>query len=99
MVGRDQRVRALLHESKVRIPAGNRRLLQQLRQVVSKPTPGGQLTITSPRRGGAHGDLASAFVLAAWDAQKHGAARPLAPLPLNLGPPSRWEGMPGRGFG
>lgn len=58
--------RRLINEGKVRIPAGNKRLLAQLRQVVQKPTPGGQLSITSPRRGGAHGDLASAFVLALW---------------------------------
>ncbi len=58
--------RTLLLEGRVRIPAGNKRLIAQLRLVVSKPTPGGQLTITSPRRGGQHGDLVSAFVLAAW---------------------------------
>jgi hypothetical protein len=59
-------VRTLLKEGKVRIPAGNKRLLSQLRQVVSKPTPGGGLTITSPRRAGAHGDLVSAFVIGLW---------------------------------
>ena len=58
--------RRLINEGKVRIPAGNKRLLAQLRQVVQKPTAGGQLVIKSPRRGGAHGDLASAFVLALW---------------------------------
>ncbi len=63
-VGAYTDARRLINECKVRIPAGNKRLLAQLRQVVQKPTPGGQLSITSPRRGGAHGDLASAFVLA-----------------------------------
>jgi hypothetical protein len=62
------RARSALHEGKVKIPGGNTRLISQLRQVVSKPTPGGQLTITSPRRGGAHGDIASAFVLGLWAA-------------------------------
>lgn len=61
-----QAARTLIHEGKVRIPAGNRRLLNQLREVVSKPTSGGGITITSPRRPGSHGDLASAFVLALW---------------------------------
>lgn len=65
-VGAYTDARRLINEGKVRIPAGNKRLLAQLRQVVQKPTPGGQLSITSPRRGGAHGDLASAFVLALW---------------------------------
>ncbi len=60
------KARRLIHEGKVRIPAGQRRLLAQLRQVVQRPTSGGQLQITIPRRGGAHGDLASAFVLALW---------------------------------
>lgn len=58
--------RRLINEGKVRIPAGHKRLIAQLRQVTQRPTPGGQLTITSPRTGGAHGDLASAFVVALW---------------------------------
>lgn len=58
--------RTLMKEGKVRIPAGNKRLLAQLRQVTSKPTSGGGLTISSPRRGGAHGDLVSAFLLGLW---------------------------------
>lgn len=63
-VGAYTDARRLINEGKVRIPASNKRLLAQLRQVVQKPTPGGQLSISSPRKGGAHGDLASAFVLA-----------------------------------
>jgi hypothetical protein len=57
----------LIHEGRVRIP-NHPRLLTQLRQVVSRPAPGGGLAITSPRRrgGGGHGDIASAFVLALW---------------------------------
>lgn len=61
------RVRALLHEGRIRIPKHDR-LIRQLREVQSRPTPGGALTITSPRRAGSHGDVASAFVLAVWAA-------------------------------
>lgn len=57
------RARALIHERRVKLPE-HPRLLAQLKAVTSKPTPGGGLTISSPRRGGAHGDLVSAFVLA-----------------------------------
>lgn len=55
--------KALL-EGRVRIPAQYRRLAEQLRDVVARATPGGGLTISSPRRSGAHGDLVSAWVLA-----------------------------------
>lgn len=57
-------VAKLLREGRIRLPR-HPRLLAQLRAVVSKPTPGGGLSISSPRRaGGGHGDLVSAFVLA-----------------------------------
>jgi len=62
------RARDLLHSKRIVIPGQYRRLAQQLREVVSKPTAGGGLQITSPRRAGAHGDLVSAFVLAIHDA-------------------------------
>ncbi len=55
----------LFKEGLVRIPAGHTRLLKQLREVCSRPMPGGALKIWSPRRGG-HGDLVSALVLALW---------------------------------
>lgn len=58
--------RRLIAEGKVAIPAGQKRLLAQLRAVVSKPTSGGGISITSPRRGGSHGDIASSFVLGLW---------------------------------
>ncbi len=59
----------LIHEQRVRLP-NHPRLLTQLRQVVSKPAPGGGLVISNPRRrgSGGHGDVASAFVLALWHA-------------------------------
>jgi hypothetical protein len=62
-----ERLRALLAEGKVRLP-NHPRLIEQLRKVMQKPTPGGGLSITSPRskRGGDHGDLVSALVAAVW---------------------------------
>lgn len=61
------RARAVLHEGRCVLPEYPR-LLSQLRAVVSKPTPGGGLSISSPRRpGGGHGDIASAWVLAIHD--------------------------------
>lgn len=55
------RARALIHERRVRLP-NHRVLINQLKAVTSKPTSGGSLSISSPRRGGAHGDVVSAFV-------------------------------------
>ena len=62
--------RKMIHEGRVRLP-DHPRLLTQLRQIVSKPAPGGGLIISSPRRrgGGGHGDLASALVCALWAAR------------------------------
>lgn len=58
------RARAVLHEGRCILPE-HPRLLSQLRAVVSKPTPGGGLSISTPRKaGGGHGDIASAWVLA-----------------------------------
>lgn len=57
------RARALFLEGRVRLP-DSPRLLNQLKAITRKPTPGGSLTISSPRKGGAHGDLVSALVLA-----------------------------------
>ena len=62
--------RDALREGVVSIPNGNnpivQRLIGQLRNVTSKAQPGGGLSISSPRRSGAHGDLVSALVLAFW---------------------------------
>lgn len=58
------RARAVLHEGRCVLP-DHPRLLSQLRSVVSRPTSGGGLSISSPRKvGGGHGDLVSAWVLA-----------------------------------
>ena len=56
--------RSLLNEGRLRVPSSERRLIQQMREVIARPTPGGGLQITLPRRAGAHGDVLSAFVVA-----------------------------------
>lgn len=59
-------LRTLFREGRVKIPK-DPRLIRQLKAVTGRPTPGGGITITSPRQaGGGHGDLVSAFVAAAW---------------------------------
>ncbi len=60
--------RDALHAGLVKIPASQKRLIQQLREVVSVPLPGGGTKITSPRRAGGHGDLVSALCAAFWRA-------------------------------
>lgn len=64
--------RALLHEGKCRISRDAKKLITQLREIIAKPTPGGGLSITSPRKKSGHGDLASAYVGAVWSAAQHG---------------------------
>lgn len=65
-VGTYLAVRDIVHAGRLQIPKGQRRLLEQLRELTSRPTPGGGMTITSPRRRGSHGDIASALVCALW---------------------------------
>lgn len=56
-----------LAEGQVRISRHHKDLVKQLKDVVSKPLPGGGLQISSPRsKIGGHGDTASAFVLTIW---------------------------------
>lgn len=70
------RFRTLLHEGRVRLPE-HPRLLAQLRQVMSKPTAGGGLSVFSPRRAGqGHGDLVSAMVTAVHRLQVGGVQYP-----------------------
>lgn len=58
--------RTYLHERRLELPQ-HPGLLRDLRGIVSRPAPGGGLTITSPRRAtGGHGDIASALVGAIW---------------------------------
>lgn len=58
------RTRSVLHEGRLRLP-NNQKLLAQLRSVMSRPTSGGNVSISSPRRAGlGHCDLVSALTLA-----------------------------------
>jgi hypothetical protein len=60
--------RTLLNEGKLWLPR-HEKLIAQLKEVRSKPRPGGGLSITSPlSKTGAHGDLVSAAVLGTWKA-------------------------------
>ena len=72
------RARSVLNEGRLRIP-DDARLLAQLRDVRSKPTPGGGVSIVQPRRaGGGHGDLVSALVLAV-HSLRHSSVKEPAP--------------------
>ena len=65
-----QVARSIIHEGRFRAPK-HERLLRQLREVISRPTSGGGVSIQSPRRKGAgHGDLVSAVVGGLWFASK-----------------------------
>jgi hypothetical protein len=75
-----QVARTLINEGQVKLPIALKgdailpeRLIRQLRETVSRPLPGGGVTIDSPTwRTGEHGDIASAFVLAIWRTFKLG---------------------------
>lgn len=60
--------RTEIKEGRLHIPKEQTQLVAQLKDVVSKPTPGGGLQISSPRKGGTHGDRVSALTLAVWGA-------------------------------
>jgi hypothetical protein len=62
-------VKKILTERRTRIPAG--RLPGQLKAITTTQTPGGGLSIVSPRRAGTHGDMASAWILSVWAAKKN----------------------------
>lgn len=70
------RARVLLNGRRLSLPT-HPRLIGQLKEVVGKPTPGGGISITAPRKSG-HGDLVSAMVLSLW--QRNGYEVP-APEP------------------
>lgn len=66
-------LRTLLHEGRLELPQ-HARLRSQLREVLSKPLPGGGTQIVSPKKAdGSHGDLVSALSRAAWRAVNGGA--------------------------
>jgi hypothetical protein len=84
-------LRKMVNEGRLRIPR-EPRLLQQLKSLTAKPTSGGGLQIGSPVRGGAHGDVASAVVLAVWGArgqseENRAAVRARARNATNRAPP------------
>lgn len=59
------RARVLLHGGRMRYNSPE--LVRQLKEVTSRPTPAGGLSISSPHKaGGGHGDALSAVVLALW---------------------------------
>ncbi|HKY39256.1 MAG TPA: hypothetical protein VJN18_25135 [Polyangiaceae bacterium] len=58
--------REMVHAGRVKWSAGHRTLTQQILEVIARPLPAGLVSITSPRRRGSHGDVASAFCLALW---------------------------------
>jgi hypothetical protein len=60
--------RELIHSDRVRWSRRHKELTRQMREVMSRPLAGGLIQISSPRRKGAHGDLASALTLALWAA-------------------------------
>ena len=56
--------KTLLHQGRIRLPP-HKRLIEQMKQLVGKPTSGGGLSLSSPRAAtGGHGDILSALVLA-----------------------------------
>jgi hypothetical protein len=60
--------RRYVHEGRAELP-NDARVLTQFREVQSRPTPGGGMSITQPRKGG-HGDIVSAAVAATWHADR-----------------------------
>jgi hypothetical protein len=87
--------RDLMREGKVRLP-NNARLLRQLREILSKPLPGGGISISAPQwKSGEHGDLASAFILALWaaDGSKSTRAAPYTSDPTLAGCGYATDGM------
>lgn len=57
--------RTILNSQKFRINPQEKRLIQQMRDIVSRPTAGGGITLQVPRTAtGGHGDVLSALVLA-----------------------------------
>lgn len=90
-------LRELMSQKRLRLPLSAVRLRAQLKSIVSKPTSGGGLSISAPRRGtGGHGDAVSALVLACW------AAGNVSDVPASawaeVVDPGRWADSEGRGF-
>lgn len=80
--------RTIIHEGRLELPR-HPRLRQQLRDVLSKPMPGGGVQITSPKRpDGSHGDLVSALINALWRASMPAPPPPPPPPPPVI--PTPW---------
>ena len=90
--------RDALRESIVDIPDCYKRLSRQLQDIVVKPLAGGAMQITSPRRHGQHGDLASAFCAAIWLARQRVYAGRIKFDEIDQPLGGRWHDMPGMGF-
>ena len=90
------RARELLSAGKVRISAKHSTLIRQLKDVHKKPRSGGGLQIWSPRRGGRHGDVASAAILGIFAASERSTHHYIPRLPPRM--LSRWDNMTGRGY-
>jgi hypothetical protein len=91
-VQRHQSAKAMFDDGRVRLPK-NPRLIQQFKDIVGKPQPGGGTKIYVPRRvGSAHGDVASAAIITISHVhretrnapQKAARARQMAELEQNL---------------
>jgi hypothetical protein len=66
-------MRTLLNDRKLSLP-NHPRLIAQLKGIIARPTPGGGLSISAPRRPGqGHSDACSAVVLAVYLATKYHA--------------------------
>lgn len=65
-----QRARAGINEGRIELSAHHGALVGQLAEVLGRAMPGGGFSVTSPRRKGSHGDIASAFALASWVAEE-----------------------------
>lgn len=62
--------REIIHTGRLWIPREYQIVADQLKEIVSKPLPGGGISFVSPRRSGRHGDVARALILALWDLEQ-----------------------------
>jgi hypothetical protein len=62
--------REALHSGVVSIPREYQLVADQLREIIAEPLPGGGVSFVSPRKGGRHGDVARALILALWDLEQ-----------------------------
>lgn len=78
------RARVVLNGLRWELP-NDPRFIKQMKEVMSKPTAAGGLTIWSPKKpGGGHGDLVSAIVLALWQKTGRDIHSPPPPIGSDL---------------